>query len=201
MVAFPICKTQPLTATSSTKAEFYAAVTAAKHARYLRAILSDLGCPQGKPTLHCTVTMSLPSIINTQIPTEHSCHILIQFFAVQDWKDQGDIILCHIPGILNLSDNLTKPLGWILHTRHCQLLMGHYAYKQPILQNKTKISTLSLQSTPHYNKYNLFCSFYDPCFIDQGEVSNKFRPRVRTRTFVHLQNDEVQANLLNSKYS
>ena len=37
------CKTQSITATSSTEAEFLAAVTAAKQARYLRAILKELG--------------------------------------------------------------------------------------------------------------------------------------------------------------
>eukprot|EP00980_Cylindrotheca_fusiformis_P018583 scaffold6159_cov207-Cylindrotheca_fusiformis.AAC.1 len=65
-------------------------------------------------------------MINARIPTERSRHILIQFFAIQDWKDAGDIILHHIPGIINPSDDLTKPLGWILHSRHCRRLMGHY---------------------------------------------------------------------------
>ena len=50
-------KTQPLTATSSTEAEFYAAVTAAKHARYLRAISLDL---HRRGLLFCIVTMNLP---------------------------------------------------------------------------------------------------------------------------------------------
>lgn len=48
------CKTQPLTATSSTEAEFYAAVTAAKHAKYLCAILDELNLSQSLPTpLYC----------------------------------------------------------------------------------------------------------------------------------------------------
>eukprot|EP00980_Cylindrotheca_fusiformis_P023978 scaffold11273_cov75-Cylindrotheca_fusiformis.AAC.3 len=120
------CKTQPLTATSSTEAEFYAAVSAAKHAKYLRAILSELGFPQEEPTpLYCD-NQSAIKMINARIPTERSRHILIQFFAIQDWKDAGDIILHHIPGIINPSDDLTKPLGWILHSRHCRRLMGHY---------------------------------------------------------------------------
>jgi hypothetical protein len=24
------------------------------------------------------------------------------------------------------SDDLTKPLGWVLHSRHCRRIMGHY---------------------------------------------------------------------------
>ena len=47
-------------------------------------------------------------------------------FAIQDWKDNGDILLFHIPGVINPSDDLTKPLGWVLHNRHCRRLMGHY---------------------------------------------------------------------------
>ena len=43
-------KTQTLCATSSTEAEFYAAVTAAKVALCLRSVLTELGFPQQSPT-------------------------------------------------------------------------------------------------------------------------------------------------------
>ena len=43
-------KTESATATSSTKAEFLAAVTDAKHAKYLRAVLLELGYAQDGPT-------------------------------------------------------------------------------------------------------------------------------------------------------
>ena len=39
-------KTQSITATSSTEAEFLAAVFAVKHAKYLRAVMHKLGFPQ-----------------------------------------------------------------------------------------------------------------------------------------------------------
>jgi len=45
------CKTQSITATSSTEAEFLAAVAIAKHARYIRAIMTDLGFPPKGPTV------------------------------------------------------------------------------------------------------------------------------------------------------
>jgi hypothetical protein len=120
------CKTQTTTATSSTEAEFYAAVTAAKQARYLRSILSELGFPQASPTpLYCD-NQSAINMVNAKIPTDRSRHILIQHFAIQDWKDNGDIVMRFIPGVLNPSDDLTKPLGWVLHSRHARRLMGHY---------------------------------------------------------------------------
>ena len=40
-----------------------------------------------------------------------------------DWKENGDIKLLHIPGVINPADD--KPLGWILHSRHARYIMGH----------------------------------------------------------------------------
>jgi hypothetical protein len=108
-------KTQSITATSSTKAEFLACVLTAKHAKYLCAILTELGFPQHGPTPLYEDNMSAIKMINNHIPTECSHHIDIQHFAIQDWKDDCIIVLCYILGVLNPSDDLTKPLGWVLH--------------------------------------------------------------------------------------
>ena len=119
-------KTQSITATSSTEAEFLAAVFAAKHAKYLRAILKELGFPQDGPTPIYEDNMSAIQMINAKVPTERSRHIDIQFFAIQDWKEALEIVMIHIPGVINPSDDLTKPLGWVLHARHARRMMGHY---------------------------------------------------------------------------
>ena len=112
--------------TSSTECELIAAVTAAKAAKYLRAILSDLGFPQSDATVLYEDNASALKIVNAKVPTERSRHIDIQHFAIQEWKDSGQIILRHIPGTINPSNDLTKPLGWVLHSRHCRRLMGHF---------------------------------------------------------------------------
>ena len=57
-------------------------------------------------------------MINNEAPTERARHIQIQHFAIQEWLQAGDIVMKFIPGILNPSDDLTKPLGWVLHSRH-----------------------------------------------------------------------------------
>ena len=119
-------KTQSITATSSTEAEFLAAVLAAKHAKFLRSILKELGFPQLDPTPIYEDNMSAIKMINARVPTERSRHIDIQHFAIQDCKAAGDIVMRHIPGIINASDDLTKPLGWVLHSRHARRIMGHY---------------------------------------------------------------------------
>jgi hypothetical protein len=34
----------------------------------------------------------------------------LRFFAIQDWRESGDVVMSHIAGILNPSDDLTKLL-------------------------------------------------------------------------------------------
>ena len=103
-----------------------AAVTAAKQVRYLRAILRDLGFKLNKPTPIYEDNMSAINIINDKIPTERSRHIDIQYFAIQDWQENGDIIMVHIRGIINPANSMTKPIGWMLHWRRVRRFMGHY---------------------------------------------------------------------------
>lgn len=119
-------KTQTQTALSSTEAEFYAAVSVAKVARYLRSILQELGYPQTRPTLIYEDNQPTIKIVDSNVPTERSRHIEIPFFAIQDWRRDGFIEMTHIAGTINSSDVLTKPLAWVLHSRHARRLMGHY---------------------------------------------------------------------------
>ena len=113
---------------SSTEAEFIAAVTAAKTAWYLRSMLTELGYPPDGPTKIHEDNASTIAIVNSQTPTERTRHIAIRYFAIQDWKEQGDIVLLHIAGVINPADDLTKLLGWVLHTQHARRFMGHYRY-------------------------------------------------------------------------
>jgi hypothetical protein len=122
-------KTQTITATSSTEAEFIAAVSSAKVAKYLRSILAQLGFPQLGPTPLHEDNDSTIKMVNADKPTERSRHIDIQYFAIQDWRKAGDIFLTHLCGIMNPSDALTKSVGWVLHSRHARRLMGHYGFK------------------------------------------------------------------------
>jgi hypothetical protein len=96
-------------------------------ARYLRSVLKQLGFHQTKPTVIFIDNLSALKIINDNTsPTDRTRHMDLRFFAIQDWREAGDIVMSHIAGILNPSDDLTKPLGWVLHSRHCRRIMGHY---------------------------------------------------------------------------
>ncbi|KAI2490779.1 Reverse transcriptase (RNA-dependent DNA polymerase) [Fragilaria crotonensis] len=119
-------KIQSTVSTSSTEAEFLAAVHAAKIAKYLRSILLELGYPQLEPTTLFEDNAAAILMVNASRPTPRARHIDIQHFALQEWKANGEIVLSHIPGVVNSADSLTKSLGSTLHHRHVRRLMGHY---------------------------------------------------------------------------
>ena len=99
-------------------------MTVAKTAKCIRSVLKELGFEQPNPTPTHEDNKPTMDVIASQKPTERTRHTDIRFFAIQDWTD--DISLLHIPGVINPSDNLTKPLGRVLHERHARCIMGHY---------------------------------------------------------------------------
>ena len=100
-----------------------------KKSKYLRSIMKELGFPQQGPTPIYEDNRAAILMINNKVPTSRSRHIDIQHFAIQEWRGNGGIVMKHIPGIICPPDGLTKPLGWILHSRHARRLMGHYVSK------------------------------------------------------------------------
>jgi len=119
-------KMQSTVATSSTEAEFIAAVYAAKAVKHLRSILNDLHLLPPKPTTIYEDNKAAIDMINNSKPTAHLRHINVQHFAIQEWQDCGEIEMHHIPGILNPADDETKSLTWTLHSWHSRRSMGHY---------------------------------------------------------------------------
>ena len=63
-------KTQSLTALSSTEAEFIAAMTAAKTAKYIRSVLCELSFSQSKSTPIYKDNKPAIDIVASQKPTE-----------------------------------------------------------------------------------------------------------------------------------
>ena len=124
-----VCRseTQLLTALGSAETEFIAAVTAAKTAKCIRLILAELGFEQNGPTPACKDNKPVTDIVALQKPTEQTHHTDMQFFAIQNWAHNSkDTLLSHIPGVIDPSDDLTKPLRrTLLHKRHARHIMGH----------------------------------------------------------------------------
>ena len=79
----------------------------------------------GSPDPDCTPLCML-SLIRVEISLSRWSSVGLQHFAIQDWADAKDIVMRHIPGILSVSDGLTKALGWVLHSRHARRMMGHF---------------------------------------------------------------------------
>jgi len=104
-------RTQSICAQSSTEAELIAANAAAKVTKYLRFILHELGYTQAEPTPIYEDNDSAIKIVNHSQPTDHSRHVEIRYFALQHWQLMKDIILIHLPGVVNPADMLTKALG------------------------------------------------------------------------------------------
>jgi len=121
-------KLQATVATSSTEAEFVAAVDAAKVAKSLRTILAELGYPQHGPTPLYEDNQAAIAMINETKPTARSRHIDIQHFAIQEWRARGLIEMRYIPTTINPADAATKCLAWTLLSRHIRRLMGHYGH-------------------------------------------------------------------------
>ena len=95
-------KTQTITASSSTKAEFVAAFTAAGAAQHPRFVLQELGFPQqGLTEIHINNQAALQIIDGNQAPTIRTRHLDARFFGPQDWQEEGSISVVHIAGILN----------------------------------------------------------------------------------------------------
>ena len=117
---------QPRCATSSTEAEFYAAVTTAKVVKYLRYVLHELKATRAGPSPLYIDNQAALAMINESRPTPRARHIEIQHFAIQEWAKAKDIIMIHLPGVINASDAMTKAVSWVLHSRHIRRGMGHY---------------------------------------------------------------------------
>ena len=64
-------------------------------------------------------------IVNSSITTERTHHIDVRLSAIQYLKEYIYIIMHNISSIINTADDLTKPLGWVLHYGHAIYLMGH----------------------------------------------------------------------------
>ena len=79
-------KTQSTTALSSTKAELYAVVSAAKVCLFLRHVLNCLGQSPTGPTLIYEDNKACINVVNAHHPTDRTRHIETPYFKIQDWR-------------------------------------------------------------------------------------------------------------------
>ena len=121
-----LAKLQATMATSSTESEFMQAVSAAKGLKWTRHIMNELKRTQTGPSPINEDNMAAIMMVNQSRPTTRTRHIDIQWFAIQEWKQAGDIVMQYINTSDNSADAMTKALGWVLHNKHAFRSMGHY---------------------------------------------------------------------------
>ena len=121
---------------SPTKAELIDAVTDTNYASLLSYMLWGLGFHQDSPTPIYEYNDPTIGVVNSSISTERTHHMDVMFFVVHELKDAGDIIMCHIPSIINPADDITKPLVWILHFSHARYMIQYYN-----ISNKSSINS------------------------------------------------------------
>jgi hypothetical protein len=109
-------KIQSTVSMSSTETEFLADVHAAKIAKYLRSILLELGYPQLGPTTLFEHNAASFLMVKASRPTPRARHIDIQQFALQKRKASQEIVLSHIPGLVNSADSLLRSCSVQLST-------------------------------------------------------------------------------------
>ena len=118
-------KTQLINMLSSKESEHIYSVTAAKTV-FFSYMLWGLGFSQEYPTPVYEYNDPNIDIVNSNIPTEKTCHIYFRLFATQFWKEADCIIMHHIPEVINPANYITRQFGWVLHSRPIIYLMGYY---------------------------------------------------------------------------
>lgn len=137
-------KLQATMATSSTESEFMQAVTACKGVLFIRHIMNELRRMQKGPSPINEDNMACIMMVNQRRPTTRTRHIDIQWFAIQQWKEEGKIIMQYISTHINSADATTKALGWVLHNKHSFRSMGLYG--SPYSYGKQRIT--AVKNTP-----------------------------------------------------
>ena len=111
---------------TSTESEFMQTVLAAKGVKFIRHVMNEIEQFQTGPSPMNEDNAACIMMINQSRPTNRTRHIDIVWFAIQQWKANGDLIMNYIDTSKNSADALTKALGWVLHNKHAARAMGHY---------------------------------------------------------------------------
>ncbi|KAE8555293.1 hypothetical protein EYB25_003841 [Talaromyces marneffei] len=113
----PICwssRKQPITATSSSEAEYIAAANSAKQAIWLRHFLYSIRKPEtyknGPIPLYIDNTSAL-KLAGNPVMHSRSKHIMIRYHVIRDFIERDEIKPIHIPGDQMLADSLTKAVN------------------------------------------------------------------------------------------
>jgi len=111
------CKLQDVIALSTTEAEYYSLSAAVKEAKYLRALLSDLGFNQAFATTIFEDNQGCVNLAHHSTSHERTKHIDIKHHFIRQEIRNGAIKVIYCPTRDMVADIMTKPLSFDLHSR------------------------------------------------------------------------------------
>jgi hypothetical protein len=95
--------------------EFVTVVGGRKSAKCVRSIFEEWGVLQIGVSFVYINNEAVIAMGNSCRSTEHSCHIDIQLFDLQQWIKDKAARIGHVPGFHNPADALTQPPLYICH--------------------------------------------------------------------------------------
>jgi histone deacetylase 1/2 len=104
-------------ALSSCEAELYAGTMAAQEAKWLTALLAELGHPQPTPTLWCDNASTIALTKDAGVFHARTKHIELRHFYIRELVSRNELCVQHVSSADNLADIFTKPLTKVDHRR------------------------------------------------------------------------------------
>ena len=111
-------------AMSSAEAEYVAGCEAGLEAVYLRQLLSDLFCPQAKPTVIYQDNRAAIDMSKNPVKHKSMKHIDLRFNKIRELVEDGVVEMRWLSTEEMLADVLTKPLGFVKHQKATNLLLS-----------------------------------------------------------------------------
>ncbi|RXW14197.1 hypothetical protein EST38_g11655 [Candolleomyces aberdarensis] len=103
--------TQKSIATSSTEAEYMALFDCSKQVLWLRILLKELGIPMQVPTPIYVDNQGAIFNASNLVQERRTKHIDVRYHKIQEYVEEGQVVLYYIPTTENPADIFTKPLG------------------------------------------------------------------------------------------
>jgi len=117
-------KKQPITADSSTVAEFIGCHMVLKHILSTRIFLEELGFPQEQPTILYQDNLSTIAMINNPAHGKRTRHLEIRFNMIREHIQNGNVTMQYLSTDRMTSDILTKALAKLQFENIRPLILG-----------------------------------------------------------------------------
>jgi len=119
-----LSKRQIPTAISSAEAEYYAASLAVQEAKWLRALLSELGVAVSGPTSIAEDNNACIQMAKNPVNHSRCKHIPIRYHFTRQAVEDGEVVLVPVASSDNVADFLTKALPKSLFQKFRDFAMG-----------------------------------------------------------------------------